>query len=101
MGDETHPDRYIITGIIRDGLKDAGEKVWLYWSPEGGGWWQWGPEGWAKRFAGDHGAEFEDALKCAKGETWLRDTVGPWYNKPEISTIKVERVPAIVEVVVR
>lgn len=90
-----YPDRFVITGLI---AKDAealrvkkGDRVWLYWSPEGGGWWQWGPEGWAERFESKSGKTFEDAMVSATG-------VGPWYNVPDPETIEVLSVPAIVKV---
>jgi hypothetical protein len=90
-----HPDRYVITGLI---AKDSealrvrkGDRVWLYWSPEGGGWWQWGPEGWAYRFEAKSGHQYDDAIVSAKG-------VGPYYNVPDPSTIETVAVPAIVTV---
>lgn len=45
------------------------EEVWVYWSPEGGGWWSWGPKGWRTAF------ESEDrARKCTPD--------GKMYNHP-------------------
>lgn len=93
------PNRYVITGIVRNG-ENKGKKVWIHWSPEGGGWWQWGPEAWAQRFTENHGPRFEDALRTAKGENWTKDTCGPWFDKADVATVAVEEVPAIVVVTV-
>lgn len=93
-------DRHVITALVAEG-EHIGERVWIYWSPEGGGWWQWGPEGWAFRFDSTESDRFIDALKCAKGETWLKKSVGPWYHYPDMATIEVRAVPAIVETTVR
>lgn len=93
----TYPDRYVITGTVKEG-EHQGEKVWLRWSEEGGGWWMWGPEGWAHRFDAPEGARFEDAMRCATGQTWTNSTVGPWNYAADISTVKVEPTTAIVTV---
>lgn len=85
-----YPDRYVITGVAQPGARDAGERVWLYWSPEGGGWWQWGPEGWAFRFEAMEGTRFEDAMRSA-------EKVGPFWYWP-IGGIEARPVPAIVTV---
>jgi hypothetical protein len=85
-----YPDRYVITGIVAEGEK-AGLKVWLYWDPEGGGWWQWGPEGWAERFEAKEGRRYDDAIRCAP-------KTGPWYYYVDPATVKTEAVPAIVKV---
>ena len=92
-----YPDRYVITALIaedsRDGVwkKKKGDRVWLYWSPEGGGWWQWGPEGWARRFESKSGREYEAAMFSASN-------AGPWFNKPDPATIEAVSVPAILTV---
>lgn len=88
-----HPNRYVITALVKEGEK-KGRRVFLYWSPEGGGWWQWNEaEGWAERFEAKAGHRFEDAVLCAPD-------VGPWYNRPDPETIEVREVPAIVKVMV-
>ena len=94
-----YPDRYVITAIVADG-EHKGERVWITWSPEGGGWWQWGPEGWAERFASTKDERFKDALRCAKGETWTKASCGPWYYAPDLATIEAREVPARVRVTV-
>jgi hypothetical protein len=83
----TYPDRYVITGIS----EHTGKRVWLYFDPEGGGWWQWGSEQLAKRFEDRDNEQFEDAMLCAP-------KTGPWYDKPKEGTIEVRPVPAIVTV---
>ena len=91
------PDRYVIRARVaedsRDGVWQVKKDsfVWLYWSHEGGGWWQWGPEGWARRFEAKEGREYEAALRDAP-------KVGPWFNKPDPATIETVAVPAIVTV---
>lgn len=92
-----YPDRYVITGLVKEGDR-AGERVWIYFSEEGGGWWQWGPEGWAYRFEDKTSERFQDAMRCAKGETWTESTVGPWYNAADIATVEAVAVPANVTV---
>lgn len=95
-----YPDRYVITAIVADG-QHKGEHVWICWSPEGGGWWQWtNAERWAKRFTQDD-REFKGALACAKGETGDKTSCGPWYLRPDMDSIEIRAVPAIVEVIVR
>ena len=94
------PDRFVITGIVKEG-KHEGESVWVGWTPEGGGWWQWGPEAWAERFPSETDPRFEDAMRSARGETWTTKSCGPWYYYPDMSTVKSVRVPAIVSVCVR
>jgi hypothetical protein len=92
--DETmseYPDRYVITSIAREDARDAGKRHWLYWSPEGGGWWQWGPEGWAYRFQSMDDPKLKDALSAAP-------KMGPWWHWPDPTTIEVVAVPAIVTV---
>jgi hypothetical protein len=90
-----YPDRYVITGIVAEDAPHVrvkkGDRVWLYWSHEGGGWWQWGSEGWARRFEQKAGREYDDAVKCAP-------KVGPWYSMPDPATIETVAVPAIVTV---
>ncbi len=82
------PDCFSISGKVKDG-EHKGETVWLYWSPEGGGWWQWSSaKGCAYRFSSKDDQRFKDAWPCAKGETWLGHTVGPWYYMPDIETIE-------------
>lgn len=95
-----YPDRYIISGIVKDD-KHKGQKVCIYWTPEGGGWWQWGPEEMAERFESQDDPRFKDALRCATGQTWTKATCGPWYYSADLETVKVEAVPAIVKVVVK
>lgn len=94
-----YPDRYVITAIVADG-RYKGKRVWIYWSPEGGGWWQWGPEGWAERFENTDTDKFRDAMRCATGATWTKKSCGPWYSYPDPATIEVRSVPAIVTVTV-
>lgn len=93
-----YPDRYVITGIVKEGDR-KGQKVWLYWSPEGGGWWQWSSHAsWAMRFESKDGARYEDAIRCARGTKWLENGCGPWYYYVDFDTVDTESVPAIVEV---
>jgi hypothetical protein len=86
-----YPDRYVITGIVKDG-QHKNERVYLYWTEEGGGWWQWGPDGWAYRFENKSGARFEDAMRCAK------KGVGPYYYSVHPESVEVYATPAIVTV---
>ena len=86
----TYPDRYVITALAAKTSKDRGKRFWLYWSPEAGGWWQWGPEAWAERFESQSGARFDDAKLCAPKS-------GPHWAFPDPTTIEVRAVPAIVE----
>lgn len=71
-----------------DKLKARGGKterveVWLYFSDEGGGWWQWGAKGWRR------GVESEEtARKIAGGAP------GPWFYKPEPDEIEIIREPS-------
>ena len=73
---------YQVRGLIAkdepDLSKKKGDEVWLYWSEEGGGWWQWGPKGWAYTFMNKLEAE-----KAPKG------CPGPWYNVPDPETIEI------------
>lgn len=85
-----YPDRYVITGLVAKG-EHKGERVWIYFSEEGGGWWQWGPEAWAKRFEKKEGRDFDDALLCAP-------KVGPWYYSVDPESIEARAVPAKVTV---
>lgn len=86
-----YPDRYVITGIVKDG-KEKGKRVWLYYSEEGGGWWMWSPiEGWAYRFEIKSGYKFKDALLCAP-------KTGPWYYNVDPETVEIRPTPAIVKV---
>jgi hypothetical protein len=80
-----------ITGIVAEGER-KGERVWIYWSPEGGGWWQGGPFGWRERFSSVEDKRFKDALLCAKGEGWSKKTCGPWYKMADLSTIEIRTV---------
>jgi hypothetical protein len=86
-----YPDRFVVTAIARPDARDAGKRFWLYWSPEGGGWWQWGPEGWAYRFESVDDKRLSDALACAP-------KVGPFWAWPDEGSIEVVAVPAIVKV---
>lgn len=96
-----YPDRYVITGIVEKG-DDKGRKVFLGWTEEGGGWWQWSlHKSGANRFTDTDNERFKDAIRCATGKTWTKSTCGPWYYMPDISSVKVEEVPAIVKVTVR
>ena len=88
---DMQPDGYVITGIVKEG-KHIGEKVWLYWSVEGGGWWQWGPQAWAYCFDKCEGRKFEDAIKTARGQGAWGETCGPYYSQPDLLSIKVEPV---------
>ena len=85
-----YPDRYVITGVVAEG-EHKGERVWIYFSEEGGGWWQWGPEGWAKRFEAKEGHKYDDALLCAP-------KTGPWYYRVDPARVEVRAVPAKVTV---
>lgn len=96
--DTSFPDRYVITALVKEG-ENKGRRVWLYWSPEGGGWWQWSDaEAWAFRFEATSGERFDDALLCARGTTWLKSGCGPWYYFVDFSTVEVRATPAIVTV---
>jgi len=88
--DRKHPDKYVITGVVAAG-ESKGQRVFIYFSKEGGGWWQWGCEGWAERFDAPSGRRYDDALLCAK-------KCGPWYNCVDPRTIKTIAVPAVVRV---
>lgn len=71
---------WAIKGIVREPKMDRDKPnkvVWMNWTDESGGWYQWGSEGWRKAFETK-----EDALKIAR--TW---DVGPWYDKPDEDTI--------------
>ena len=61
---------------LRDGV-EAKVKVALYYSEEGGGWWQWGPEAWRQ------GRRNEDEARASAL------TAGPWFHKPEPDEIRV------------
>jgi hypothetical protein len=89
-----YPDRYVITALVADG-DHKGERVYLRWAEEAGGWWYWGPEARAYRFESRSGDKFDDAVWCAQR------TGRPQWYAPDLSTIEVRAVPAIVEVVVR
>ncbi|GEM_PF-4968873 len=83
-------NEYIIVGDVADG-KHAGETVAIYWSPEGGGWWQWGPIGWATPFVIDGKStneKFKDAINCALGNIWCGG-VGPWFFKTDPATVHI------------
>lgn len=94
-----YPDRYVITALIAEVAdrgntvwdKKKGERVWLYWTEESGGWWQWGPEEWAYRFESLDSPKIQEALRSCP-------TMGPWYNSPDPKSIKTVPVPAIVKV---
>lgn len=94
-----YPDRYIITAKVnkdsdRGGVLDVkrGTDIYLYWSEEGGGWWQWSTsQNWAYRFQSLDDPKLKGALKACPN-------MGPWYNYPDPSTIQVINVPAIVKV---
>lgn len=91
-----YPDRYIITAkTVKDSPTvkvEKGERIWLYWSPEGGGWWQWSKaKDWAERFPDKNGPRFKDAIACAPD-------VGPWFYVPDPETIETVAVPAIVTI---
>lgn len=91
-----YPDRYIITALVKDDHPTVnvakGDRIYLYWSNEAGGWWQWSNAiGWAYRFETKSGSRFDDAMLVAA-------KVGPWYNYPDPATIEAINVPAIVKV---
>lgn len=90
-----YPDRLVITSVAAKSSKfaKAGERSWLYLSPEAGGWWQWGPEKWAYRFD-ENDTRLKDAIASAPH-------VGPWWNYPDPESIEVKKVPVIVEIFVR
>lgn len=93
-----YPDRYVITALVKEG-KNKGKRVWLYWSPEAGGWWQWSDaEGLAHRFEAPHGARFEDAMHSSRGSTWQPNGCGPWYYFVDFDTVEAAPTPAIVTV---
>lgn len=93
-----YPDRYVITGMVNEG-EYKGQKVWLYWSAEAGGWWQWSRDAqWACRFEHASGERYEDAMKSAKGSKWMPNGCGPWYYFVDLNSVEVEPVPAIVNV---
>jgi hypothetical protein len=74
------PCEFIVTGIRTENDKES--TVYLYFSDEGGGWYQWGAsKSEAKRFRTE-----KAALTAAKG------CPGPWYNIPKESTVKAEPV---------
>lgn len=83
----SHPDRYVITGSTKEG-----ERRWLHWLEECGGWWQWGSEGHAERFSEKSGRRYEDALWCAKNTLPLCE-IDP-------DTVETVAVPAVVKIVV-
>ncbi len=89
--EKSYPDRYVITSVAKADTRDAGKRHWLYWSDEGGGWWQWGPEGWAYRFQSKDDPRLEDAMRSAP-------KVGPWYSSPDPLSIELVPTPAIVRV---
>lgn len=83
---------YIITGKVAAG-KHAGETVAIYHSPEGGGWWQWGPIGWATPFVIDGKStneEFKDAINCALGNTWCGGC-GPYYYAVDLLSVQLTK----------
>jgi hypothetical protein len=72
--------KYIAKGIATHEGKTF--EVYLDWSDEGGGWYQWrSSRSWAKLFDTE-----KEAIRAAK------ECTGPWFNKPERSTIAVEAV---------
>lgn len=78
---------YVITALAASSKNRPRKRIWLYWSREGGGWWQWSQyERWAEQFSKPKGKSFDDALKCAP-------IVGPHYDRPDISTIEVWELP--------
>lgn len=78
-----------ITGVVAEG-EHKGERVWLYWSSESGGWWQWGPYGWRYEFPDQDGERFKDAWRCATAQTWTKKTCGPWYLAPDLASIEAK-----------
>lgn len=93
----SYPDRYIITALCGvDGNEvwrsQKGDRIYLYWTDEGGGWWQWAnAESWSYRFQSKDDPKLEQALKSAPN-------VGPWFYRPDPKTIEVRPVPAIIKV---
>lgn len=87
-----HLDRRIITALTSKKASDGpGKRIYLYWTPEAGGWWQWSTsKGWAYRFQPDQDVKLENALKEAP-------KMGPHFYWPEPKTIEVISVPTIVE----
>lgn len=93
-----YPDRYIITGKVAKG-ENKGETVYLYFSEEGGGWWQWSNnEAWALRFESKDDRRIEDALLCAGDKNWTKHSCGPWYYSADPKTVKLVAVPAKIKV---
>lgn len=93
-----YPDRYIITGRVAKG-SEVGKEVYLYWTEEGGGWWQWtSDKGCAHRFERPSGDRFKDAMNCATDNNWTKASCGPWYYSADPKTVKHISVPAIVKV---
>lgn len=95
-----YPDRYVITALVAESHDRGssvwnvkkGDRVWLYWTDESGGWWQWSnAEGWAYRFQSKDDKRLSDALRSSVN-------MGPWFYKPDPKTIEVRPVPAIVKV---
>lgn len=96
----SYPDRYVITALVAETSDRGrevwkvkkGDRVWLYFSEEGGGWWQWSNSPrWAYRFEEKSGRKYEDAIHCAP-------KAGPWFNRVDPKTIEVRAVPAIIKV---
>ena len=97
-----YPDKYIIRSKVAEDCPQfkikKGDYSYLYFSPEGGGWWQWSNlEAWARRFDSATNKEIVDALQSCNPTNWCGGT-GPWFYKPEPHSIEVVAVPAKVKV---
>ena len=63
----------------------AGSEVWLGWTPEAGGWYQWNKaRSWAKRFS-----------SASEGLAAARQCPGPWFYKPDPTSITAVPVPKL------
>ena len=79
---ESLPKSYRIRGRVKANhapLKiRKGDAVWLSWTPEGGGWFQWSKdEAWAREFEGEAAG-----MKAASG------CPGPWYYETDPASVE-------------
>lgn len=78
----------VITGVVEKG-EYKGQQVWLYWSPEGGGWWRWSEAiGWRHKFQLNGDKRFEDAWRVSKG-IFNGKTCGPMNKQPSLKSVDV------------